>query len=151
MIKHRRRKRQGQQHKGPPRKAPFQKLESVNKNKEKIIQFLKKGQIDHAEQWLDYLRENQRDDPHRLVKSLSDLANNISDNEFRLRLYQEALDLNAKDVVTLTSYATTLADTNQPDRAFELFERSLAINPDETVTLTSYARALADANQPDRA
>nr|VFK61019.1 MAG: Signal transduction histidine kinase [Candidatus Kentron sp. UNK]VFK69588.1 MAG: Signal transduction histidine kinase [Candidatus Kentron sp. UNK] len=55
------------------------------------------------------------------------------------------------DTVTLTSYATALANAGQNERAFGLFERSLALKDTDTVTLNSYATALANAGENERA
>ena len=126
-------------------------LDSVNKIKDKIRQYFHSGQPERADQWLGYLRENQQHQPKLLAKSLSDLANQISDNTFKLKLYHEALELSRTDAITLASYGTALANANESARAFALFERSLAIKADEPVTLNSYGTALANANESARA
>nr|VFK55775.1 MAG: Signal transduction histidine kinase [Candidatus Kentron sp. TUN] len=55
------------------------------------------------------------------------------------------------EAVTLTSYATALANVGERERAFELFERSLELKDTDTVTLTSYATALANVGEWERA
>jgi Tfp pilus assembly protein PilF len=39
----------------------------------------------------------------------------------KLALFEEALELNPDDTVTLNSYGTALANHNQADKAFEMF------------------------------
>ena len=133
------------------RKDSYGLLESVKKLKGQIIQDIHKGQAARAEKRLDYLRENQREQPELLAKSLSDVAHQIPDSDFKLRLYEEALGNSRADAVTLTSYATALANANQPERAFELFEKSLAINPNDPITLTSHAALLEHEGNYQRA
>ena len=91
---------------------------------------------------LGFLKENQADKPELLAKSLSCIAENICDNEIKLAIFGEALELNPDDTVTLNSYGTALANDNQAEKAFEQFEKSLEINPDNRVTLFSLAIAL---------
>ena len=129
----------------------YTKLAQVNDLKKQLIEDFNQGNLPRFNTRVGFLRENQADKPALLAKSLSDIAEKISDNELKLALFEEALELNPDDTVTLTSYGTALANHNQPDKAFEQFETSLALDPDNTVTLNSYGTALANHNQPDKA
>ena len=121
------------------RKNTLDELTQVKHLKDEIRQAINSGKHLKAEKKLAYLRENQQNQPKFLAKSLSDLATTIFDLDFKLILYQYALESNPIDSITLTSYATALAQAGNTMRAFELFEASLRIDPQETVTLTSYA------------
>jgi|GEM_PF-4083334 len=134
-----------------PKKNPFELLESVNKNKDKIIQCVNSHQTDKAHQWLEYLRENSRNRPDLLAKSLCDISEKITDNDIILELLEEAAELNPVDSITLNSYATALGNAGAYDKAFELFEESLKLKRDNSVTLTSYGQALIRAELPNEA
>jgi len=130
---------------GVPKSAE-RKLEEVTQLKQQIIAYFYQGKLRRFNTRLGFLKENQADKPELLAKSLSDIAKNICDNEIKLALFGEDLELNPDETVTLTSYGTALANHNQAEKAFEQFETSLQIKPDETVTLTSYGMALAKYN-----
>jgi len=133
-----------------PKRNPFELLESVNKNKDKIIQYVNYQQPDKAHQWLGYLRENQKDTPELLAKSLCDISEKITDNDIIIELLKEAAELNPVDSLTLNSYARALADAGEYEKAFRLFEESLNLKRYD-ITLNSYARALADAGEYEKA
>jgi tetratricopeptide (TPR) repeat protein len=118
------------------------KFSQINRLKKIILNAFNKDKIVRFEKCLQYLRENQAKDPARLAKSLSDIAEKISEPETKLALLAEAVELNPDDTVALNSYGTALANYNQPAKAFEQFEKSLAIEPENTVALLSYAIAL---------
>nr|VFK54874.1 MAG: Tetratricopeptide repeat-containing protein [Candidatus Kentron sp. TUN] len=148
--KHRGKQRK-QGRKPPRRKDAQQKLQDVNNLMDRIIGFVRQGKRARADQQLDFLRENSRDRPDLLAKSLCNLAKQIPQPEWKLDLYREAEEFNPSDPVTLNSYATALANVGERERAFELFERSLELKDTETVTLTSYATALANVGERERA
>nr|VFJ92050.1 MAG: Signal transduction histidine kinase [Candidatus Kentron sp. H]VFJ93082.1 MAG: Signal transduction histidine kinase [Candidatus Kentron sp. H]VFJ99933.1 MAG: Signal transduction histidine kinase [Candidatus Kentron sp. H] len=135
----------------PPRKTPHQKLEAANDLKARVLEYIARGNRARAERQLQYLRENARDRPDLLAKSLCDLAKQIPRSDWKLALFEEAEGLNPSDTVTLTSYATALADVGETARALELFQRSLELKGTETVTLNSYATALANVGETARA
>jgi len=118
------------------------KLEEVTQLKQQIIADFYQGKLRRFNTRLGFLKENQADKPELLAKSLSDIAENIFDNEIKLALFGEALQIKPDDTVTLTSYGTALANHNQAEKAFEQFETSLALNPNDPVTLFSLAIAL---------
>jgi len=134
-----------------PKRNPFELLESVNKNKDKIIQYVNYQQPDKAHQWLGYLRENQKDTPELLAKSLCDISEKITDNDIIIELLDEAIQLNPVDSVTLNSYATALGNAGEYEKAFRLFEESLELKRSDSVTLNSYGQALIRAELPNEA
>ncbi|MDM8550906.1 ATP-binding protein [Desulfobacterales bacterium HSG2] len=129
-----------------PIKNKHESWKSVIELKEKIISFFNQGKR-KAETHLDFLRENQKDRPDLLAKSLSDIAERISDREIKLQLFEEAVDKNSAAVVALNSYGTALADNGEYEKSFQMFEKSLNIQPDNSVTLNRYGTALMNAGE----
>ena len=118
------------------------KLKQVEALKQQIVADFSQGNLPRFEMRLGFLRENQADKPALLAKSLSDIAENISDNERKLALFEEALELNPYDTVTLTSYGMALAKYNYRKRAFDTFEASLKVAPNDPITLFLYTTVL---------
>ena len=126
-------------------------LEGANKNKQKIIHYAKQNKKESFYKWLNYLVSNQSNTPKLLAKSLCDIANQISNESLKTDLLEKAYQCNRVDSVTLTSYASALANAGNTEHAFELFQQSLDISQTDTVTLNSYASALASAGNTEHA
>ena len=125
-------------------------LEGANKNKQKIIHYAKQNKKESFYKWLNYLVSNQSNTPKLLAKSLCDIANQISNESLKTDLLEKAYQCNRVDSVTLTSYASALANAGNTEHAFELFQQSLDIAED-SITLNSYASALANAGNTEHA
>ncbi len=125
-------------------------LDNANKLKDKIIVNINNGNKDKADRFLGYLLENQKTEDEYLKKSLCDVSTKIDNIEYKIKVLKLAYDIDNYDTVTLSSYATALANSGESKKAFEYFKKSLEINPDNTVTLSSYATALANNGESEK-
>ncbi|MDM8522421.1 ATP-binding protein [Desulfococcaceae bacterium HSG8] len=130
-----------------PGKSKHESWKFVIELKKKIISFFNQGNSRKAKTHIDFLRENQKDRSDLFAKSLSDIAEKISNREIKLQLFEEAVDNNPVDTVATGSYGIALADNGEYEKSFQMFERSLESDPDNPVTLTSYGTALMNAGE----
>lgn len=118
------------------------KFSNIEKEKKEIINLYKKNDMKSFYKHLLYLEQMQKGDREYLSKSLCDISKIIDNSKIQLEVLEKAYNYNSYDSVTLTSYATALANKNKFDRAFELFEKSLEINSTDHITIFLYAMAL---------
>ena len=124
-------------------------FENINKLKEKIVLNSNSGNQKKADTFLRFLLENQKEKGY-LVKSLSDISTKIDDINFKIKILKLAYEIDNYDTVTLSSYATALANNGDNEKSFEFFEKSLRIDENNTVTLNSYATALANSGDNEK-
>ena len=91
--------------------------------------------------------------PDLLAETLSDIAQNCTNNKSKLALLEEAFKLNPDNPTILNRYAYALTKfkPKQVKKAFELFERAVQIEPDNVKTFYKYALALAKYDQAEKA
>ena len=110
------------------------------------------NRLDEASKHLERAMDLQSawDEARSLAQQASTL---VSENnlEEALNLFQESLQINSSDVITLTGYANALAKVDRSDEALEYFQRSLQLDPSDVITLNSYAGALVRVGKPDEA
>ncbi len=61
-------------------------------------------------------------------------------------MFERSLEVDANNIITLTSYGKALADNGEFQEAFDKFEHSLQVDANNTFALTSYGYALAADN-----
>jgi tetratricopeptide (TPR) repeat protein len=108
----------------------------------KIARFFNLGKVKDANLMLKNLRAELYG--KQLVISLNRIAKQVKNPKSKLPVLKKAVDLNEKDVRSLTAYAIALVGNKQIQEAFEIFERALKINEKNTITLNSYGKALAE-------
>ena len=127
------------------------KFKDVTLLKEKIIKYFNSNKIDNAFQQFSYLEENQQDTKKLLLKSASNIANDIEDTNIKSKFLEFLYQKGLYDIVILTSYGDALAKNGEYEKAYELFEKSLSLNDSNTIALTSYGDALAKNGEYEKA
>uniref|UniRef100_UPI003342DB33 ATP-binding protein n=1 Tax=Prochlorothrix hollandica TaxID=1223 RepID=UPI003342DB33 len=67
------------------------------------------------------------------------------------QLFEQSLNLDDRNVITLNSYAQLLMRQGNEERAAQLFEQALNLNDRDVITLTSYAQLLMRQGNEERA
>ncbi len=121
----------------------------VKEKEDKIARFFNIGKAKEARQVLKGLRAELSGKP--LIISLNRIAKRVKNIKVKLSLLKEAVDLDDKDVRSLTAYANALVKNKEAEEAFEIFERALAVNSKSSIVLNSYGKALANNGKAEKA
>jgi tetratricopeptide (TPR) repeat protein len=133
------------------KKSAIEKLDSITKLKEKIINRFNSQKINQGYRLLAYLKENQHNTKELLCKSLCDISNFIKDKEIALSILKDANELRVIDQVALSSYGKALADSGKYEEAFKMFQHCIDSFGEDEVALSSYGKALADSGKYEKA
>jgi len=112
-------------------------FDDINNLKEIIVSSSNSGNQRKADKFLKFLLENQKEKKY-LIKSLCDISTKIDNINFKIKILQLAYEYDNYDTVTLSSYATALANSGEEKKSFELFEKSVSIDENDIVTLFSF-------------
>ncbi|MCK5523161.1 MAG: tetratricopeptide repeat protein [Thiomargarita sp.] len=112
---------------------------------DQIARFFNIGKAKEARQVLKGLQAGLSGKP--LIISLNRIAKRVKNLKIKLPLLKEAVDLDDKDVRSLTAYANALVKNKEFKQAFVIFEKITTDYPDNVIVLTSYSTALLKDNQ----
>jgi tetratricopeptide (TPR) repeat protein len=140
---------QSRQRRRQPRSplAADEALRQVDRQKDFIVESLRKGRIGRAENAILALISRQRGDSTltHVCKSLCDLGAAATRLRFfglAQRLYRAAKVANEKDACPLTCYAETLRQMGRLDDALEAYDKARSAFPHDVVPLNGYAETL---------
>jgi len=131
-------------------------VEPIDNIKQKIIANLNTKELTIANTLLDELRQSYAETPHLIAESLSNIAQELTDNKRKLALLEEAFELNPENPTILNRHNCALAEIKSEvekaeiEKAFEPFERALQIKPDDIGTLKKYRKLLVHHGQDNK-
>ena len=137
------------------RKKDKEKLstETIDDIKQKIISDFNSKDVMAANALLNDLRQSYAATPDILAETLSDIAQDCTNNKSKLALLEEAFKLNPDNPMILNRYALAKTEREKVEKAetaFEEFERALQIKPDDIKTLKKYRKLLVNHKQHDK-
>jgi tetratricopeptide (TPR) repeat protein/two-component sensor histidine kinase len=121
----------------------------IKEKEDKIIRLFNLGKIKEARLVLKGLRAELHG--KYLIISLNQIAKRVKNLEIRKQLLKDAVDLDDKDVKSLTAYANALVKNKEFKPALVIFEKVITDYPDNVIALTSYSSALLKDNQFEKA